>query len=71
MADIFSVSNPEFLETLATRLNLKQRTAVLLSMDVGELRELVDAVRSHGGLIESIIMMTIHNNRTLGDLVYL
>ena len=67
MADIFSVSNPEFLETLASRLNRAQRIAVLLSMDAGELRELYDAVKKQADALQSVILMTIHSHRELAD----
>jgi len=70
MADIFSVSNPEFLETLASRLNRAQRTAVLLAMDAGELRELYAAVNKQADAVQSVILMTIYSHKKLADRIW-
>lgn len=67
MPDIFSPSNPEFLETLASRLNRAQRTAVLLSMDVHELQEVYEAVKKQADALQSIILTTIYSNKKLAD----
>ena len=70
MSDIFSPSNTEFLETISSRLNLTQRTAVLLSMNKHELLELIAATKSYGGVVESIIIYTILNNKILSELAF-
>jgi len=70
MAEQFKVTNPEFLETLATRLNNTHRTAVLLAMDEAELREIYNAVKKHTNVVQGIILTTIHSHKKLSNRVW-